>query len=55
VDFRLPNGTEADYYIKAEGPVSSIFGLTADKKVVLARQYRAPDQKKSSTSYQAAI
>jgi len=40
VDFQLPNGTEADFYIKAEGPASSVVGLTSDNQVVLVEQYR---------------
>lgn len=40
VDFLLPNGQEADFYIKAESPVASILALTADDEVILARQFR---------------
>lgn len=45
VDFLLPNGTEADFYIKAEAPAAAIFALTEDDKVILARQFR-PGPKK---------
>lgn len=45
VDFELPNGTEADFYIKAEAPAAAIFALTEDNKVILARQFR-PGPKK---------
>lgn len=40
VDFLLPNGTEADFYIKAESPAAAIFALTEDGQVILARQFR---------------
>jgi ADP-ribose pyrophosphatase len=45
VDFLLPNGTEADFYIKAEAPAAAIFALTSDNQVILARQFR-PGPKK---------
>lgn len=45
VDFLLPNGTEADFYIKAEAPAGAVFALTSDDEVILARQYR-PGPKK---------
>ena len=45
VDFLLPNGTEADFYIKAEAPAAAIFALTSDDQVILARQFR-PGPKK---------
>lgn len=45
VDFLLPNGDEADFYIKAEAPAAAIFALTNDDKVILARQFR-PGPKK---------
>lgn len=45
VDFLLPNGTEADFYIKAEAPAAAIFALTSDEQVILARQFR-PGPKK---------
>lgn len=40
VDFLLPNGTEADFYIKAESPAAAIFALTDKDEVILARQFR---------------
>lgn len=45
VDFLLPNGNEADFYIKAEAPAAAIFALTDDEQVILARQFR-PGPKK---------
>lgn len=45
VDFLLLNGTEADFYIKAESPAAAIFALTEDGQVILARQFR-PGPKK---------
>ena len=46
VDFVLPSGEEADFYIKAEDPAAAIFALTSDEKVILARQFR-PGPKKT--------
>lgn len=43
--FQLPDGSKADFYIKAEGYASSILGLTSDNRVILVRQYR-PGPKK---------
>src|SRR4030042_2629514 len=40
VMFRLPDGSESDFYLKKEGPYFCILALTADKKVILARQFR---------------
>lgn len=45
VDFLLPNGEEADFYIKAESPAAAIFALTDKEEVILARQFR-PGPKK---------
>lgn len=45
VDFLLPNGIESDFYIKAESSAASIFALTTDNQVILARQFR-PGPKK---------
>lgn len=45
VDFLLPNGKKADFYIKAESPAAAIFALTNDDRVILARQFR-PGPKK---------
>lgn len=45
VDFLLPNGTKADFYIKVEAPAAAVFALTSDDQVVLARQFR-PGPKK---------
>lgn len=40
VDFILPDGSEADFYIKAEASAGAVFALTEDEKVILARQFR---------------
>jgi len=40
VVFELPNGSQADFYIKVEGPASGIVGLTKDNLVILVKQYR---------------
>lgn len=40
VDFLLPDGTKADFYIKAESPAAAIFALTDKDEVILARQFR---------------
>lgn len=40
VIFRLPDGTESDFYIKAEGTFICIVAITKDKKVILAKQFR---------------
>lgn len=41
VIFELPDGSESDFYIKAEGQASSIVGFTPDNHVVLVKQFRA--------------
>ncbi len=40
VIFRLPDGKEADFYVKREGPAAAVLALTKDKKVILVKQYR---------------
>lgn len=45
VDFILPNGSEADFYIKAEASAAAILAITEDDEVILARQFR-PGPKK---------
>ena len=40
VDYKLPNGTETDFYIKKEGPAAAIFAMTENEEVILARQFR---------------
>lgn len=40
VYFLLPNGKEADFYIKAESPAAAIFALTGNDEVIMARQFR---------------
>lgn len=45
VDFLLPNGNQADFYLKAEAPAAAIFALTHNDEVIMARQFR-PGPKK---------
>jgi ADP-ribose pyrophosphatase len=40
VIYKLPDGTESDFYIKNEGPAICVLALTKDRKVILARQFR---------------
>jgi ADP-ribose pyrophosphatase len=40
VDFQLSDGSELDFYIKAEGAAVCIVALTPDDKVIMARQFR---------------
>ena len=40
IDYKLPNGAEADFYIKAEGPSVATLALTEHDEVILARQFR---------------
>ena len=40
VDFQLTDGSEADFYLKAEGGAVCIFALTPDDQVIMARQFR---------------
>lgn len=40
VVFELPNGKTDDFYIKKEGPAAGVLALTADKQVILVRQFR---------------
>ena len=40
VMYKLPNGDEADFYIKQEGPASSILALTPEQEVIVVRQFR---------------
>jgi ADP-ribose pyrophosphatase len=44
VNFRLPDTTTADFYIKAEGPAAGVLALTPDREVVLVKQYRPGPQ-----------
>lgn len=44
VIFQLPDGSEADFYIKAEPPAASILALTENNEVVLVSQYRPGPQ-----------
>ena len=45
VIFKLPDGTETDFYLKAESPAASMLALTPDNQVILVRQYRPGPQK----------
>lgn len=40
VEFKLPHGDTADYYIKSEAPGAAILALTESNEVILARQFR---------------
>ena len=40
VIFELPDGSTSDFYVKTEGPASSILALTSDNNVVLVKQFR---------------
>jgi len=40
VRYKLPDGTESDFYIKKEKSAICVLALTKDKKVVLAKQFR---------------
>ena len=40
VVYELPNGEASDFYIKKEGPASSILALTPENEVIVVRQYR---------------
>lgn len=40
VIYKLPDGSQEDFYIKKEGPAICILAITKDKKVILAKQFR---------------
>lgn len=40
VNFVMPDGSTADFYLKVEGPVVAVLALTTEQKVVLTRQFR---------------
>ncbi len=43
-NLKLPDGRVEEYTLKKEGPAVCVLALTADKKVILAKQYRpGPD------------
>ena len=44
VIFQLPDGSESDFYIKAESATACMLALTENKEVVLVRQYRPGPQ-----------
>ncbi len=43
--FQLPDGSESDFYIKAEPAAAGVFALTEDMKVITVKQYRPGPQK----------
>lgn len=45
VIYKLPDGTESDFYIKKEGPAICVLALTKNNEVILAKQFRpGPDE-----------
>lgn len=40
VIFKLPDGSQSDFYVKTEGPAASILGITKDDQVILVKQFR---------------
>jgi ADP-ribose pyrophosphatase len=40
VIYKLPDGTESDFYIKKEGPAFCVLATTKDNKIILAKQFR---------------
>lgn len=44
VTFEMPDASTADFYIKREGPASSVLALTAEQEVVLVEQFRPGPQ-----------
>ncbi|MFF2548750.1 NUDIX hydrolase [Kitasatospora sp. NPDC058063] len=45
VEFELPDGRKEEFYLKCERPAGAVLALTADRQVILARQYRpGPDR-----------
>lgn len=46
VIFEMPDGSETDYYIHGKpAPIASVFAITKDEKIILAREYRpGPDK-----------
>ena len=36
VEYVLPDGTQTDFYLKAEGRAAAVFALTSDERVILA-------------------
>jgi ADP-ribose pyrophosphatase len=45
VIFKLPDGSESDFYLKAEGPAACMLALTPENKVILVRQVRPGPRK----------
>ncbi len=43
--FQLPDGSQTDFYIKAEAPAACMLALTEDNEVILTNQYRPGPQK----------
>ncbi len=44
VMYKLPDGKEADFYIKKEGPATAILALTPEQEVILVKQFRPGPQ-----------
>ncbi|MEU1288001.1 NUDIX hydrolase [Kitasatospora sp. NPDC005856] len=45
VEFEMPDGRKEEFYVKSERSAGAVFALTADRQVILARQYRpGPDR-----------
>lgn len=40
VVFGLPNETQADFYIKREGPATCVLAMTSEREVILFEQFR---------------
>lgn len=40
VDFEMPDGSTADFYVKREGPAAVTLALTPDNKVILVEEFR---------------
>src|SRR5690348_1051753 len=45
VIFKLPDGSESDFYLKVEGPAACMLALTPENDVILVRQYRPGPRK----------
>ena len=45
INFRLPDKSITDFYVKKEGPAAAIVALTKNNEVILVRQFRVGPQK----------
>ncbi|NCS31991.1 NUDIX hydrolase [bacterium] len=45
VDFRMPDGSISDFYIKNEKPAVATVALTSDNEIILVEQFRPGPQK----------